>query len=75
MVLAKVKDSMSFESFVDLRNLKISTGEEVFPTDILKQAIEKASKVLHNEAIRKAVTSDKPSTCGKKLHFSTMPHK
>ena len=30
-VLAKVKDSMSFESYMDLRNAKISSGEELFP--------------------------------------------
>ena len=54
------------ESFMDLRNSKISTGEDFFPTEV-------ASKVLHDEAIRKAVTRDNPSTCGKKLQFSTMP--
>ena len=50
-ILAKVKDSMSFELFIDLRNSKISTGEELYPTEVLN----------------KAVTRDKPSTRGKKL--------
>ena len=72
-VLAKVKDSMSFKSYMDLRNSKISTGKELFLTKVLDKAIKKPSKVLHNKAIRKAVTSDKPSTHGKKLHFSTTP--
>ena len=72
-VLAKVTGSLSFESFMNLRNSKISTGEKLFPTDVLDKAIEKSSKVLHDEAIRKAVTRDKPSTLGKKLHFSTTP--
>ena len=71
MVVAKVKDSVSFESFVDLRNYKISTGDELFPTDVLNLAIEKVSKVLHDEAIRKAVTRDKHLSSGKKLQFST----
>ena len=62
MVLAKVKDSMSFESFMDSRNSTISTGDELFPVDVLKQAIDKASNFLHGEAIRKAVTRDKPSS-------------
>ena len=60
---------MSYESFMDLRNFKI------FPTDVPDKAIKKPSKVLHSEAIRKAVTRDKPSTCGKKLHFSNTPRK
>ena len=72
-VLAKVKDSVSFESFMDFRNSKISMGEELFPTDVLVKAIEKSSKVLHDEAIRKAVTRNKPSARGKKRHFSTTP--
>ena len=75
VVLTKVKYSMSFKSFMDLRNSKISMGGELFPTDVLDKAIEKSSKVLHDEAIRKAVTHDKPSAHGKKLHFSTMPRK
>ena len=75
MVLTKMKGSVSFESFMDLRNYKISTGNKLFPTDVLNQAIEKASEVLHDEAIRKAVTRDKPLSRGKKLQFSTMPRK
>ena len=70
-VLAKVKDSMSFEFFIDHRNSTISTGDELFPPDVLKQAIKKVSKMLHDEAIRKAVTLDKPSSRGKKLQFSS----
>ena len=42
-VLAKVKDSMSFESFVDLRNSEISTGEELFPSEVLDKAIKESS--------------------------------
>ena len=70
-VLAKVKDAMSFESYNDLRNSKILSGEELFPADVLEKAIEKSLTVLHDEATRKVFTRDKPSTCGKKLHFST----
>ena len=74
-VLTKVKYAVSFESFMDLRNSTISMGEELFLTDVLDKAIEKSSKVLHAEAIKKAVTRDKPSTSGKKLPFSTTPRK
>ena len=59
-VLTKVKDSMSFESFMDLRNSKILTREELFPLEVLDKAIEDSSKVLHDEAIRELVTRDKP---------------
>ena len=68
-VLANVKDSM------DLRNSFISTGDELFPNDVLQQAVEKSSKIVHDEAIHKAVTLDKPSSRGKKLQFSSLPHK
>ena len=64
---------MFLESYMDLRNSKISSGEELFPTDVLEKAIEKSSKVFHNEALRKVVTQNKPSIRGKKLHFSTTP--
>ena len=73
-VLAKVKDSMSFEYFIDLRNAKVSSGSELFPADVLEKAVKKSLKVLHNEAIRKAVSRDKPASHGKKLHFSTTRH-
>ena len=69
-VLAKVKDSMLFESFMDLRNAKLSSGLDLFLAEVLEKAIEKSSKVLLDEAIRKAVSCDKPASRGKKLHFS-----
>ena len=69
-VLAKVKDSFSFESFMDLQNAKLSSGAELFPANVLKKAVERSSKVLHDEAIRIAVAQDKPLSKGKKLHFS-----
>ena len=36
-VLAKVKDSVSFESFMNLWNLSISTGDELFPMTFFKK--------------------------------------
>ena len=66
-VLAKVKVSVSFESFMDLRNAMISSRTELFPADVLDKAIEKSSKVLHDEAIQKAVSGDKPASRWKKL--------
>ena len=70
VVWAKVKDSISFESFMDLRNAKLSSGSDLFLTDVLVKAMERSPKVLHDEAIRKAVAQDKPQSEGKKLHFS-----
>ena len=53
-----------------LRNAKVSAGLELFPVEVLEKAVEKSSKVLHDEAIRKAVSSGKPASREKKLHFS-----
>ena len=52
---------------MDLLNLHLSGSSELFPAE----AMEKSSHILHNEAIRKAVSAEKP-TCksSKKLHFS-----
>ena len=68
-VLTKVKDSISFESFMDLRIAKLSSGSDLFPTDVLEKAVEKSSKVLHDETMQKAVSSDKPASKGKKVAF------
>ena len=67
-MLDEVKDSISFESFMDLRNAKVSSGSELLPVDVLEKAVEKSLKVLHDEAIRKTVSLDIPQK-GKKLHF------
>ena len=45
-LLATVKDSMSFESYMDLHKAKILSGSELFPSDVLEKTIEKSSKVL-----------------------------
>ena len=73
-VLAKVKDFMSFESFMVMRNAKLSLGADLFPAKVLDKAVEKSSKVLHFEAIWKAVSLDKPASRGKKLHFPQPSH-
>ena len=65
---------MSIESFMNLRNGRISLGAELFPVDVLDKAVKKLSKVLHDEAIRKEVSRVKPASCGNKLHFSATPH-
>ena len=70
-VLAKV--TLSFKSFMELRNAKISLGTELSPAGVLDKTIEKSSKVLHVEAIQKAVSRDKPASRGKTLHFSSFP--
>ena len=64
---------VSFESFMDLRNAKISSGADLFPSDVLDKAVEKSSKV-HDEAMRKAGSRDKLASHRKKLHFSATPH-
>ena len=75
-VLVKVKDSISFESFMDLGNFKVS-ARLIFlslllrsPADALERVVEKSSRALHDEEIGKAVATDKPAWKQmKKLHF------
>ena len=69
-VLAKLKDSISFESFKDLRNARPSNSNKLFLADILKKPVERFLKVLYDEAIRKAMAQAKPQHKAKKLHFS-----
>ena len=54
-VLAKVNDSISFESFMNLHSARLSYCSELFLPDILERAVERYSKVLHDEAIHKAI--------------------
>ena len=73
-VLARVKDSISFESFMDLRNSKLSSLAELFPAEAVEQAVERSSRVLHDEAIRKAVSANKPARkSAKKFIFLSLP--
>ena len=60
-VLTKVKDSISFESFMDHRNSLLSGSSELFPAEAVEKATEKSSLVLHDEVIRKAMTAEKPA--------------
>ena len=69
-MLAKVKDSINFESFMDLHNAKLSSSTELFSANVLEKAVERSSKVLQDEAIYKTVAQEKPQHKGKKLHFS-----
>ena len=45
---------------MDLRNARLSNSTELFPVDILEKAVEKSLRVLHDEAIRKAVAQEMP---------------
>ena len=54
-VLAKVKDSISFESFMDLHNARLCSSTELFPADVLEKVVERSSKVLHDDNFQKAV--------------------
>ena len=58
-VLTSVRDNISFELFMDLRNILLTGSSELFPKEAVEKAIEKSSQVLHDEAIRKAVSQDK----------------
>ena len=60
VVSTKVKDNI-FESFMDLRNAPLSGSSEFFPKDAVEKAIEKSVRVLHNEAIKKSLSLDKPA--------------
>ena len=60
-VLAKIKDDISFESFIDLRNSALTGLTDLFPKDAVEKAIVKSSRVLHDEAIHKVVTQGKPA--------------
>ena len=70
-VLIQVKDNILFESFKDLRNSPLYGSMKLFPMDAVELAIEKSSRVLHEEAIWKAVSLDKPAEKSNKwLQFS-----
>ena len=60
-VLAKLKDNNSFESFMDLRNALLSGSMNLFLNEAVEKAIKKSVRVLHEEAIRKAVSRGKPA--------------
>ena len=69
-VLAKVKDSISFESFMDIRNAKLSNSTKLLNADNLEKAVEKSLEVLHDEAVHKAVAQKKARhKSAKKLYF------
>ena len=62
-------DNMSFESLMDLRNIPLLGSSELFPKETLEKAVEKSSRVLHDEAIWKAVSLGKLAMkSAKKLH-------
>ena len=53
---------------MDLCSAQLSSTE-LFPADILEKVVERSSKVLHDEAIHKAIAQEKPQQKGRKLHF------
>ena len=60
-VLAKIKDNISFKYFMDLCNSPLSGSSEHISKDTVEKAVVKATHVLRDEAVRKAVTQDKPT--------------
>ena len=56
VVMEKLKDNMPFQPFMDLRNISLSGFFESFP----KEAVERSSRVFHDEAIHKAISLEKP---------------
>ena len=73
-VLSNIKDSLSFEYFMEIHNAVFSGLTELFPAGAVEKPV-KFSWVLHDEAIRKAVTikkkQPKPS---KKIQFPQSAH-
>ena len=70
-IVAKIKDNISFESFMDLQNLPLCDSLNLFPKEAIEKAIVKSSTDLHDEVIYKAVTLDKHlKKPQKRLHFS-----
>ena len=70
-ILGKIKDDISFESFMDLRNSLFSGSAELFPKETVEKAIEKSSHILHDMAIRKAMSQNRPAKKhAKQLQFS-----
>ena len=61
-VLTKVKDSISFGSFMDLCSSPLSCSTELSPREPVEKAIEKSPRILNNEAIWKTLSADKPTS-------------
>ena len=55
-VLGKLKDNVSFDSVMELCNTAPSSSYDLFPRDSLDKVVEKSSRILHEEAIRKVVS-------------------
>ena len=71
IILGKLRDKVSFNSFMELRNASLSGSLDFFPRNSSDKAVEKSSLVLHDEAVRKAVTLEKPpKKLVKKIQFS-----
>ena len=70
-VLGKIKTNSCFEYYVALCNAPHSGSTELFPGSVVEWAVEKLSRVLRNEAVRKAVSMEKiPSQSAKHIQFS-----
>ena len=55
---------------MDLWNLPLSRSSELFPSETVEKVMEKSSRDLQDEAIRKAVSTEKPARKStKNLHF------
>ena len=70
-MLGKLKDNMSFDSFMELLTTPFSSLSDLFLHNSLNKVLKKSSCVLHDEAIQKAVSFEKPSKkWPKKIQFS-----
>ena len=65
------RDNIS-ESLMDLQNSSLWSSE-LFPKEAVEKAVEKSSRVLHDEAIRKAVSHEKRAKKSAK-NFSSCSH-
>ena len=74
-ILGKVKNNISYESFMELCNTSFLDSTELFLQDTLERAIEKLSCVFHDEEIWKIVSIDKgQKKSAKKLQFTQVVH-
>ena len=55
-VLVKVRDNMTQETRVELRRTSVYISSELMPSSQITMVSEKLNRVLHDEAIQKAVS-------------------
>ena len=71
----ETEDDIPFKSSIDLCNAPLSGSSGPFLREALEKAVEKSSRVLHDKAIKKSMTQEKPSKKpAKEIQFSQLAH-